>query len=393
MLLKVVNYFRDSYRATNYGVPDLFELIRQLARAIFLTQIATIQAKKIPDNILDRINLNPKTWHSKSIKEKVALLEDIDELGEEIENINTQFPRIKLNFLGHTMGCFVVTNTIRILSDVFDTNAIKKKPSPELGRVFSLGRLILVAPDIPVETIMTRRGNFLKSSLLRCEEAYVFSNEGDVVLRVLSTAANYFSFPTKTRFGGYRLGNITAKHFDDQSHRRNQQVNKYGIVNRISSKEILSPSDHLEVRASSQEHTNLHQLHGEQPKNGKKPIADLFTYFDCTDYVDGDKQNKTKKGIVSFASRKYALNFWWDYIMLSLAEVVHIRSTHGGYFDGNFSQELMYNFTFLGFKKYIAQGNLDNLEQKCKTQQIQVILAPERFDVDILGKQRDRSGY
>ena len=55
---------------------------------------------------------------------------------------------------------------------------------------------------------MSSRANFLASALTRFKEAYLFSNEGDEVLRQISTLANYFSFPTKSRDHGFRLGNV-----------------------------------------------------------------------------------------------------------------------------------------------------------------------------------------
>ena len=55
-------------------------------------------------------------------------------------------------------------------------------PSNAIGNVFSLRRLVLVAPDIPAETLLSSRGNFLASALSRFDEAYLFSNEGDEIL-------------------------------------------------------------------------------------------------------------------------------------------------------------------------------------------------------------------
>jgi hypothetical protein len=58
------------------------------------------------------------------------------------------------------------------------------------------------------ETLLSNRGNFLASALARFDEAYLFSNEGDEVLRQISTLANYFVSPTKSRNYGFRLGNV-----------------------------------------------------------------------------------------------------------------------------------------------------------------------------------------
>jgi hypothetical protein len=112
------------------------------------------------------------------------------------------------------MGAFVVTNTIRTLSDVFVTpvdslnefGAAGPVPHPDMqkiGRVFRLKRFVLVAPDIPAEALLSNRGNFLASALSRFDEAYLFSNEGDEVLRQISTLANYFVFPTKKETAAY----------------------------------------------------------------------------------------------------------------------------------------------------------------------------------------------
>src|SRR5262249_44875221 len=126
---------------------------------------------------------------------------------------------VELSFIGHSMGGFVVTNTIRTLTDVFKTKvsdlndfgAYAPKPVENLHRIgafFELKRFVLASPAIPAETLLADRGNFLASALTRFHEAYLFSNEGDEVLRQISTLANYFTFPTKTNNHGYRLGNV-----------------------------------------------------------------------------------------------------------------------------------------------------------------------------------------
>lgn len=203
LLLRLAGYFRDNYRANYYGVPDLVELIRQIDAGLI-------------DGVSD--------------EERGKLKEDWDKR------------RIKLSFLGHSMGGFVVTNTVRILSNVFDSKSVgtlsttdtKKAPSPDIGNVFRLGRLVLVSPDIPAETIISGRANYLKSSLRRFEEAYLFSNEGDMALRLASTAANYFSFPTRTQDGGYRLGNVNIRSAQEGKLKDNQEdPEDYGLIVRL----------------------------------------------------------------------------------------------------------------------------------------------------------------
>lgn len=319
VLLRISAYFRDSFRATNYGVPDLVELIRELDEAI----------KRDPDK-----------------------------------------PQIKLSFIAHSMGCYVTTNTIRILSDVFTSS---NNPGPEIGNSFTLGRLILVAPDIPVETIKPRRANFLQASLKRFEESYIFSNEGDVVLRIASTAANYFSFPAKTRSSGYRLGNITVS--------RPHKTIQYGIIN-----DSKPPYELLEVRSSDKQGDIIPI---KDIKNADveicKAVTNKFTYFDCTDYVDAKDGRRVTP--VSLALKKKALNFW-DYFRLILADLFSPdTNTHGGYFRGDFTKDLIYKLAFLGFDglldSYSSPGDSDDqrrekFSKECEDKQIMVLLSPER---------------
>ncbi|WP_138504384.1 alpha/beta hydrolase [Nostoc sp. PA-18-2419] len=341
IILRISTYFRDTYRASNYGVTDLVELLRQLDCTV-----------KLPPN-----------------------------------------KRIKLSFISHSMGCFVVTDVIRILSDVFDVKSINKKPDSDIGNVFRLGRLVLVAADIPVESILPGRANFLRSSLRRCEEAYIFCNEGDLALRFTSTAANYFSFPARTRISGYRLGNITVKHFNN----KNDLVGytpRYGVVNlQIQDSDkgyrLDNPYKYLEIRSSNREHRRLEEI----TKISEKSVqpADLFTYFDCTDYKD-DPQKQI--GIVSDAIQKPAINLG-NYIFLTWAFIrksINNRDaqgvdTHTGYFEGDFSQKAIYELAFLGFQGFLRSLSIEGEEseqihafsQKCQSKQIQVILAPQIY--------------
>ena len=109
------------------------------------------------------------------------------------------------------MGGLVITNVVRILSDVFDRRSISQNPTAEIGHTLRLGRLILASPDIPVLAVVSNRANGLASSLRRFDEAYLFSNEGDLALRIASTAANYISFPSTHHYHGHRLGSIALR--------------------------------------------------------------------------------------------------------------------------------------------------------------------------------------
>lgn len=411
----------------------MVELLRQLDKSIFENKlIQELNNNGIEPDTLDEIGLSQKQWDSiKTEEDKLKAWNKNRDIGEDclikdkkrkekeryIEDLITESKsRVKLTFIGHSMGCLVITDAIRILSDVFDPKSVGtldrfepgKQPSPEIGRVFTLGRLVLVAPDIPMETIMPRRANFLRSAIRRFEEAYIFSNEGDLPLRLASTIANYFSFPARTRFSGYRLGNVTVRHFGKNkkkkkfSHFPNQGygstpeefVKPYGIVNRIwvdqkPSNTFTLPYEYLEFRSSDWEHKSLTEIRSLKTI-ASKPIANLFTYFDCTDYIDC-----SNKGVVTQARRKPALNLW-HYVILTLT---YFGVSHGGYFEGQFSKRIIYQLAFLGFKGFLKTFGdtpfvqLEKFDQSCDEKQIQVILAPERYKVDLLGWERDRSGY
>ncbi|MGB6746511.1 MAG: hypothetical protein WBE51_00680, partial [Xanthobacteraceae bacterium] len=84
ILLRTIVYFRDGYRATNYGAPDLVEIVRQIDRRI----------------------VEEDAKHHRA---------------------NRDAKRVQLSFIGHSMGGYVVTNAIRVLSDVFDISAMQPR--------------------------------------------------------------------------------------------------------------------------------------------------------------------------------------------------------------------------------------------------------------------------
>ena len=396
VMLRLSVYFRDVFRANNYGVADLVELIRQL------------------DN---------------------GLVEQVEHRDRHTQVAYWQPRRIRLSFIGHSMGAFVVTNAVRVLSDVFDRNSIgslnanrqTKCPSSAIGNVFALGRLVLVAPDIAAESIISGRANTLRSSLRRFEEAYLFSNEGDMALRLASTTANYFTFPTRTRDGGYRLGNVTVRAAGEMTADAAQPPEKLGIVNQANDGQLLPQPylDYLYIRRSKplserQQQVNL--------GDGGRPIAELFTYFDCTNYQEQVMNAKTQQlqpvGIVSQALGKRSLSYR-DYFALSLDFFAGKVDTHGGYIfnpHAKFSKQAIYGLACLGFDGFLASlqtepqfalalkttqtqqpdrplaqqaklAALQTFSQRCAARGIQVLLAPERYQTNILGQPRDRDGY
>lgn len=429
IVLRLSGYFRDSYRANTYGVPDLVELIRQLDQAI----VAASPGEAIEDK--------ERYW-----KEEAR--------------------PIKLSFIGHSMGGFAVTNAVRVLSDVFDPGSIgssnlqdkAKAPSSRIGHVFSLGRLILVSPDIPAEAIISGRANFLSSSLRRFEEAYLFSNEGDMALRLASTAANYFSFPARTRAGGYRLGNVVVRKQRQVS--RSKTTEACGIVNLdetgqltdvqprgdggFETEKILETAhlEGLQIGLKTSSFLNFLFVSPDKPlakrqseillSANSKPIAELFTYFDCTDYTEmyprrANKQPK-RMGVLTKALGKPSLSFW-DYVKLTIDFASGNIDTHGGYFnngdagdpvkkgkkwtkpEARFTKQLIYGLACLGFQGLLEsivddtqamEGGLQRRKQllqefsrQCEARGVQVLLAVERYNRDILQirNETDRNGY
>jgi hypothetical protein len=341
VILKVVVYFRDAYRATNFGVPDLVEIIRQLDQEIL---------KEIKENYPEAIT-EPDDGKRPALKK-----------------------RVKLNFIAHSMGGFVTTNAVRILSDVFDPQSIGqidcsgKTPPADIGRVFCLGRLVLASPDIPSQAIITSRANFLRSSLRRFEEAYLFSNEGDLALRIASTAANYFSFPTHSREQGHRLGNVTVKPLD--------KVNdpEYGVVNDkylATYTERSRSINYLEINTVNSA-IPLSKLDGRE--NREAAIANLFTYFDCTNYCDykyewnpvEQKLQTTEKPtkILSYRLDKYPQLNFVVYVRLMLAWFRGKIDVHGGYFYGEFTRRTIYKLAFVGFQNFLATLESDTFSEQ-----------------------------
>lgn len=537
-LLRITVYFRDSYRATNYGVTDLVEFIRKLDQglivrkmqesltdevlydrlgskiegvsqydALAFTQIITCLRRELgkkQDLMIDpadpkfarfltKLKMNsdiPTELSSDILTEVIQRLVVIEGLEYDRAESFWRQNTIKLSFIGHSMGGHVTTQVIRILSDVFDPGSVGsldesaeiKLPSSRVGRVFRLGRLILVSPDIPALTIQSGRANNLRSALRRFEEAYLFSNEGDLALRLASTAANYFSFPARSRFQGYRLGNVTVKPWADTITQPDKKTSEYGIVNLEQKPDYPSfiPSEHL-LKYLTLSPLNINQganqsldpiiQKQQQPSQSKdesiatderddEAIADLFTYFDCTEYRDradyNDEARQKDSYVMILDGQRSPLNLW-NYIRLFYAYITFSpkqfptkgRDVHGGYFWGKFSKLLMYRLAFLGFRSFldsllltppealditdplpddlrqrIAQAQSTNttigvptgvlpggdipLDQKqvfmlqtkrqtaldyfswiCAKKQIQTLMSPERYQVDVIGRDRD----
>lgn len=326
-LLRLIVYFRDGFRASNYGVPDLVNLVREIDDK--LSKLPNARAAKSGDDLAGRVDLS---------------------------------------FIGHSMGAFVVTNAVRILSDVFSPEAIaamrstdipgsegerrRREIRSKIGESFLLRRLVLVAPDIPAEVLLLGRSNALHSSLIRFQEAHLFSNEGDEVLRDISTTANFFSLPTKSRRFGYRLGNVGV-------------LTGWGISEQLT-------LGNLRVGART-----LYQLYAElDAAQSEESFAQRLTYFDCTDSIDDDGH-----GVVTDAARGAPPNLsWLGHLRLLWLYVRDEADVHSGYFlKPSLVRRLIYRFAAIGYgdteKLY---GGLAALSAQCEEFQIKALKASER---------------
>jgi hypothetical protein len=125
-------------------------------------------------------------------------------------------------------------------------------------------------------------------------------------------------------------------------------------------------------------------------------IADFFTYFDCTDYTDikfdlhKDVCSAQPVGLLTRALRRAVLKPW-NYFMLTLDYGRGKRDVHGGYFQGQFSQQLIYRLAFLGFGGYLdsldgdRQVALSQFHLECQRLGIQGYLSPLNYRVNIQG--------
>jgi hypothetical protein len=262
------------------------------------------------------------------------------------------------------MGGFVVTNAVRILSDVFSPLAIaamrhgpetlgseeergRRELRSKIGKNFILRRLVLVSPDIPSEVLLLGRSNALHSSLIRFQEAHLFSNEGDEVLRNISTTANFFSLPTKSRSFGYRLGNV-------------------GVLTGWGLSEQLTLGN-LRVGART-----LYELYAElDAVQSEESFAQRLTYFDCTDSIDAEG-----RGVVTNAAPGTPPNLsWLGHLRLLWVYVRGEVDVHSGYFlKPSLVRRLIYRFASIGYGDTQAlYGGLAALSAECEKYQIKAL--------------------
>ncbi|MEO0648004.1 MAG: hypothetical protein AAFZ17_17935 [Cyanobacteria bacterium J06650_10] len=179
-------YLRDSYRAESSGVRDLVELLKQIDRAVVKTTADGLLPQNPTQLELAAANSDAKSYWNGPDK------------------------RVKLSFISHGIGSLIVLKVVHFFSDIFNYSSFSKRSSHQLGNIYSLNRSLLIAPDIPILELITQRENFLNTSLSRFSESYLFSNKGDIVLRIYSALANTIRFPSGIgKLLGSRLGSIT----------------------------------------------------------------------------------------------------------------------------------------------------------------------------------------
>ncbi|MBD2089161.1 alpha/beta hydrolase [Microcoleus sp. FACHB-1515] len=183
LMLRIVVYQRDRYRAIHYGAPDLAEFFWRL----------------------DRSFRNYASQRKEPISGEVVRPREL----------------VTVNLVGHSMGALVLVNVLRILSDRFgkdDIGSLKpdtelapgRDPVEKMGRYLLLDKLILASPDIPLEFLREGRNNYVRSAMRRCRRIYLMSSDRDIVLRYLSTVGNWFGEPSM-QMAGLRLGNVYLK--------------------------------------------------------------------------------------------------------------------------------------------------------------------------------------
>ncbi|MCL1467565.1 alpha/beta hydrolase [Argonema galeatum] len=111
---------------------------------------------------------------------------------------------LKVNMVSHSMGGLVILNVLCILCYQFRKDGQKDH---KFGDRFTLDKLILASPDVPLELMRQGRSNYVRDALNCCDQIYLMSSDRDIVLRYLSNVGNWFTEPS-IQMSGLRLGNV-----------------------------------------------------------------------------------------------------------------------------------------------------------------------------------------
>jgi len=154
LLLRLSTYPRDRYRALHYGVPDLGEFLRALEERLY------------PANV-----------------------------------------KLDLDVIGHSMGTLVLINAFRVMSDFFHAPLTPDDGAIGRNGTYRLRTMVLCAPDLPAVMATPDRNNYFLSALRRFKAMHVFCSDRDIILKWLSSLANWISEP-RHDMAGRRLGNV-----------------------------------------------------------------------------------------------------------------------------------------------------------------------------------------
>jgi hypothetical protein len=318
-ILRFSSYFRDFYRATQYGVPDMVDFFQKL-------DIALAGSKEAAPWPLEK--------------------------------------RISVSFLGHSMGAYVVTSLVRILSDVFGSHydPASDTSDPSIGKTLKLNRLVLVSPDIPVEAVRTGRANFLAPSLRRFREVVLFTNGADEVLRVISTIANYFSFPAQKPANGERLGNLTVG-------------GAYGIHNREGAQSEQATLTQLTI--NDRYLRDVQKLEGGAAKT--EQLEERFTLVDCTSFKEDGRAWLGPDWPDDRPDHKLTA---WRHFKLLLAYGLGKVDGHSGYFQPHRVRRLMIRAAALGWDELSRREETEHsggFVGFCIAHRLKIRLAAARF--------------
>jgi hypothetical protein len=114
----------------------------------------------------------------------------------------------------------------------------------------------------------------------------------------------------------------------------------------------------------------------------QRSLPEVFSYFDCTDYVDKDNDGN-QRPLLTFAQHqksrdKSAALPFYSHLRLLVAYLLARRpNVHGGYFEGILSQQLIYRLACIGYDDTIASyGGQPEFGAQCAQKQIRVLISP-----------------
>jgi PASTA domain len=114
------------------------------------------------------------------------------------------------------------------------------------------------------------------------------------------------------------------------------------------------------------------------------PLPRVFTYFDCTDYIDEDWTKSPPRPILTFSKwrKRYDADArlpFYSHLFLLLCYLLNNKrpNVHNGYFEGLLSQQLMYRLACLGYDETIrAYGGEPAMGTACERKRIRVLVSP-----------------